>query len=128
MIAALQKTSRVIYVREIPRFDSAPSCFLRRIRLPGSQCSPSVDRSAMEEDLAAYNRVVDDIEREFPDLRVVDSIPAVCGERICSQKLRSGEIIYSDELHLSTVGGRHFARTSGLLTVMIDQMSIASSG
>jgi peptidoglycan/LPS O-acetylase OafA/YrhL len=128
LIAALQKTSRVIYVREIPRFASAPSCFLRRVRLPRSQCSPTVDRGVVEEYLASYNRVVDDIEREFPELRVVDSIPTVCDASTCSQKLQSGEILYSDELHLSPAGGRYFARTSGLMTALIDQMNDRSSG
>lgn len=90
LIAALQKTSRVIYVRELPSFDSAPACFLRRINLPGSQCSPSVVRSTMEDAMATYNRVVDEIQGELPELRVVDSISAVCDAKVCSQKLRSG--------------------------------------
>lgn len=120
LIAALQKTSRVIYVREIPRFDSAPSCFLRRISLPGSHCSPSVVRSTVEEAMASYNRIVDEIQGELPELRVVDSISALCDAKVCSQKLRSGEIIYSDARHLSPAGGRHFARTSGLSSMMID--------
>jgi hypothetical protein len=128
LIAAVQETSRVIYVRELPSFDSAPSCFLRRVKLPRSQCSPTVDRGVVEERLASYNRVVDDIEREFPELEVVDSIPALCGARTCSQKLGSGEIIYRDEFHLNLAGGRLFVRTSGLLTTMIDQISVASSG
>lgn len=122
LIVALQKTSRVIYVREIPSFDSAPSCFLRRITLPGSHCSPSVARSVMEEAMASYNRVVDELQGEMPELKVVASISALCDATTCSQKLRSGEIIYSDALHLSPAGGRHFARTSDLLSVMINQM------
>jgi hypothetical protein len=81
----------------------------------------------VEEYLAAYNRVVDDIEHEFPQLRVVDSIPAVCDASICSQKLQSGEIIYSDEFHLSPAGGRYFARTSGLMIAMLDEMNDPSS-
>jgi peptidoglycan/LPS O-acetylase OafA/YrhL len=128
LVAALQRTSRVIYVRELPQFDSAPSCFLRRVRLPRSECAPTVDRSVVEEELASYNRVVDDVGRRFPDLEVVDSIPALCSARICSQQLKSGEILYSDELHLSPAGGRHFVRTSGLLTMMIDEMNLPSSG
>lgn len=127
LIAALQKTSSVIYVREIPTFDSAPSCFLRRIRLPGSQCSPSVIRGAVEEEMASYNRIVDDIQDEFPQLQVVDSISALCDAKICSQKLRSGEIIYSDDRHLSPAGGRYFARTSGLIGMMVDQMNVPGS-
>jgi peptidoglycan/LPS O-acetylase OafA/YrhL len=127
LIVALQETSRVIYVRELPTFDSAPSCFLRRIRLPRSKCSPTVDRNAVEEELAAYNRIVDDVERQFPALRVVDSIPALCGGTVCSQQSQSGEIIYRDDIHLSSAGGRRFVRTSGLLTAMVDQIKVSDS-
>jgi hypothetical protein len=114
LITALQSTSQVIYVREIPEYGSGPACFLRRIRLPGNGCAPVVPRSTIESEMASYNQALDDIRREFPALRVVDSIPTLCGPASCSQRLESGEIIYSDELHLSPAGARLFAANSGL--------------
>lgn len=123
LIVALQRTSRVIYVRELPRFSSAPSCFLRRVKLPGSQCSPSVPRSTFEASTATYNRIVDEVRDEIADLQVVDSISALCDAAVCSQRLRSGEIIYSDQLHLSSAGGLHFARSSGLLGLIENELA-----
>jgi peptidoglycan/LPS O-acetylase OafA/YrhL len=119
LIAALQGTSRVIYVREIPGYGSAPACFLRRIRLPGGGCAPEVPRSTVESDMASYNHALDEIQREFPALRVIDSIPILCGPTSCSQRLESGEIIYSDELHLSPAGARLFVANSGLAAALV---------
>jgi hypothetical protein len=119
LLAALQSTSQVIYVREIPEYGSAPACFLRRIKLPGGGCAPDEPRSTVERQMAAYNRALDDIRREFPALRVIDSIPVLCGPTACSQKLQSGAIIYSDELHLSPAGARLFVANSGLAGVLV---------
>ena len=125
LIATLQRTSRVIYVRELPSFESEPACFLRRVRLPSSECSPTVSRPAVEERMTSYNRIVDEIQEQMPELRVVDSIPFLCGARLCSQQLPSGEIIYSDTMHLSPAGGERFARMTDLPMIIIDE-SIAA--
>jgi peptidoglycan/LPS O-acetylase OafA/YrhL len=119
LIAALPRTSQVIYVREIPGYGSAPACFLRRITLPGGGCAPEMPRSTVESDMAPYNHALDEIQREFPALRVLDSIPILCGPSSCSQRLQSGAIIYSDELHLSPAGARLFAANSGLTGVLV---------
>jgi hypothetical protein len=115
----LQSTSQVMYVREIPGYGSAPACFLRRIRLPGHGCAPEIPRSTVERDMSAYNRALDDIQREFPALRVFDSIATLCSPASCSQRLDSGEIIYSDELHLSPAGARLFVANSGLASALV---------
>ena len=122
LIAELQRTSLVIYVRELPHFDSAPSCFLRPVKVPWVKCAPTLTRHTVERRMAAYNQIIDEVQREFPELLVVNSIPAVCGARFCSQQLRSGEILYSDELHLSPAGGRRFAQNSGLSAALIEAM------
>lgn len=119
LIAALPSTSQVIYVREIPGYGSAPACFLRRIKLPGGGCAPEMPRGTVESGMASYNRALDDIQREFPTLRVFDSIPTLCGPASCSQRLGSGEIIYSDELHLSPAGARLFVANSGLASTLV---------
>ena len=119
LIAALPGTSQVIYVREIPGYGSAPACFLRRIKLPGGGCAPEIPRGTVESGMASYNHALDDIQREFPALRVFDSIPTLCGPTSCSQRLASGEIIYSDELHLSPAGARLFVANSGLASALV---------
>jgi hypothetical protein len=81
----------------------------------------------MDDRMASYNRVIDDVQKDLPQLRVVDSIPAVCNAAICSQKLRSGDIIYSDAIHLSPSGGRQFARRTGLPLIMMEE-AIANAG
>ncbi|HEX7012794.1 MAG TPA: acyltransferase family protein [Steroidobacteraceae bacterium] len=123
LLTTLQKTSSVIYVRQLPQFISSPSCFLRKIKLPGNNCQPSVPRSTMEAKLAAYNRIVDRLQAEMPQLKVVDSMAALCESSVCSQRLKSGEITYSDRYHLSPVGGRYFARTSGLASMIAAEVS-----
>ncbi len=114
LISALEKTASVIYVRETPSFDSGPACFLRSVKVPWGRCSPVMTRADIEQRLASYNRVLDELQSEFPALVVVDSIPALCGSKFCAQKLRSGEILYRDPLHLTAAGARHLDRDSGL--------------
>jgi len=118
LIAALQASTTVIYVRQTPAFDTPPSCFLRPIRVPWGRCSPVVARATIEQRLAAYNRAVDEIEARFPGLMVVDSIQALCGWKYCAQKLSSGEILYRDPLHLTTAGARHLDKGSGLYALI----------
>ncbi|MFL6548502.1 MAG: acyltransferase family protein [Povalibacter sp.] len=122
LISALQRTSRVIYIREVPRFESSPNCFLRPITLPTTHCIPVMPRSIVDQGTASYNEVVDQIQAELPGLRVLDPAVAVCDSLICSQKLSTGEILYADQLHLNTSGGRHFAYVSGLLSLMEDAL------
>jgi hypothetical protein len=122
LIAALRDTTKVIYVRETPAFDTGPACFLRPVKVPWGTCAPTMTRATVERHLAAYNRDVDEIAARFPDLVVVDSIGALCGSKYCSQKLRSGEILYRDPLHLTAAGARHLDQGSGLAGVIREEV------
>jgi len=118
LIAVLQRTTSVIYVRETPWFETGPPCFLRPLKVPWGRCSPVITRAVIEQRLAAYNQAVDDVEKQFPGLVVVDSIRALCGSTYCAQKLRSGEILYRDQMHLTAAGARHLDKGSGLLAAI----------
>jgi len=118
LIAALETSTSVIYVRETPTFDTPPTCFIRPIKVSWGACAPLMARTTIEQRLAAYNRAVDEIETQFPTLTVVDSIPALCGSKYCAQKLRSGEILYRDPLHLTAAGARHLDKGSGLSALL----------
>jgi hypothetical protein len=121
LIAALSRTSRVVYVRELPKFESSPACFLRRIKVPWLQCSPSMERRALERAQASYDRILAELNAEMPAFDLINPIDTLCSATVCSQTLRSGEIIYSDQLHLSPAGGRYFARTSGLPSLVTSE-------
>lgn len=123
LILALQRTSRVIYVTQFPQFETAPSCFLRSVRLPGTQCAPTLDRSQLEAHTASYDRVVRELQVELPQLQVVNSLTTLCDPSRCSQRLPSGEVIYSDEFHLSSAGGRYFVERSGLMRLLFEDPS-----
>jgi len=125
LIANLDDTSQVIYVRELPSFDTPPSCFVRHIKVWWGQCAPTVARETVEAHMAPYNQAVDAVHDELPGLHVVSSIPAVCNSTYCSQKLRSGVIQYRDELHLSAAGGRRFAATSGLSATILRTIEVS---
>ena len=123
LVAALGRTSRVIYVRQLPYFETTPSCFLRPIRLPGSQCFPTVPRSTVEATTVSLDRILFELRDEFPQLQLVDSVAALCDAANCSQKLPSGELMYIDQFHLSSAGGRHFARSSGLVGLIAKELA-----
>jgi hypothetical protein len=110
----------VIYVREIPEFQSPPSCYLRPLRLPGTQCSAFLSRGALILHRSAYSGSLDDVKDKFPGLVLVDPIPALCNRRYCPQELQSGEILYRDEVHLTQAGGQRVAQDSGLAKLIRD--------
>jgi len=118
LVTALGHVSRVIFIRQLPHFATEPSCFLRPIRLPGSTCAPSVPRSTVEADNRSFDDILFALRRKIPQLELVDSVAALCGQNTCAQQLPSGEILYVDQYHLSTAGGRHFARSSGLVELI----------
>ncbi|HZO23079.1 MAG TPA: acyltransferase family protein [Steroidobacteraceae bacterium] len=120
LLGALQATSRVVYVREIPEFQSSPSCYLRPFRLPGTRCSAFLARGALELHRSAYSTALEEVKDRFPSLVLVDPIPALCNSRYCSEQLQSGEMLYRDEIHLTQAGGRRVAKGTGLLQLIRD--------
>ena len=122
LIMELQAFTNVIYLSEIPGFPSAPSCFLRPLDVPWKQCSPVISRDALLADRSAYNRIVAEVAREFPRMRVIDSVAALCDQNNCSQIHDSGDILYSDAIHLSPAGGKRLVQQSGLAISIRDAM------
>jgi hypothetical protein len=114
LIHQLQATTRVIYMREPPAFDTGPDCFLRPVRVSWGVCAPVLPRAAIDARMAAYNHTVDAVQAQFPELKIVDSVQALCDARFCAQRLASGEILYRDSMHLSNAGARRLDTKSGL--------------
>ena len=121
LIVALQAVTRVIYIRQFPEYSTSPSCFLRPIRFPGIRCRPQVPLREIQANLGDYDHVVDQVRAALPQLRVVDSIPILCGATECSQRLRSGTILYRDEVHLSPVGAQYFVRAAHLVATLLHE-------
>ena len=120
LVRRLEPYSQVAYVLEIPTFDTPPACFLRPVKLPGSQCSKSISRELLMASRTAYELSVTELHSQHPNMLVVDPIPALCGANACSQTSRGGQVLYSDNMHLSPAGGRRFAQNSGL-AALVDQ-------
>jgi hypothetical protein len=118
LVTALGRVSHVIFIRQMPYFDTEPSCFLRPIRLPGSTCAPTVQRSTVVADTRSFDDILFELRRKIPQLELVDSVAALCDQNTCTHQQPSGEILYVDQYHLSTAGGKHFARSSGLVELI----------
>jgi SGNH domain (fused to AT3 domains) len=118
LISALQPYANVIYLLEIPTFPTDPACFLRPIRLPGSNCSPSIGRRTLADARSKYKDSVLELQRAHPGMIVIDPVPALCDARSCSQISRAGEVLYHDQMHLNRIGGQRLARASGLAGVI----------
>lgn len=120
LIAALERYTTVAYILEIPTFATPPACFLRPVKLPGSPCSKTISRHSLVDSRAAYEQSVADIRGQHPNMTIVDPIPSLCGANACSQTSHGGQVLYSDQMHLSPAGGRRFAQGSGLAS-LVDQ-------
>ena len=125
LIRVLQQTSKVVYVRETPEFETGPDCFLRPVKVPWGACTPVLPRAVIEERLKAYNHAVDEIQARFPALVVVSTIQALCGSKYCAQELSSGELLYRDRLHLTTAGARRLDKGSGLYALIDSEIRVS---
>jgi peptidoglycan/LPS O-acetylase OafA/YrhL len=106
LLSALTEFSQVIYLGEIPAFSTAPSCFLRAVRLPTTACYPERDRDQVEFAMAPYNRVLDRVQTAFPEVQLVDAVAVLCAADVCSQRPPGKPLLYSDAIHLSPAGAR----------------------
>jgi peptidoglycan/LPS O-acetylase OafA/YrhL len=114
LVTSLQQHTKVIYIREIPVFETKPSCLVRPVKLPGANCEAAIERTELAATRSTYDETINRIRDEHPPLLVLDPKPFLCGQKICPQATRTGQLLYSDENHLSTVGGKRLAKVSGL--------------
>ncbi len=128
LLSELTEFSRVIYLGEIPAFSTAPSCFLRAVRLPTTACHPERDRDQVELSMAPYNRALDRVQTAFPEVELVDAIAVLCTADVCSQRPPGKPILYSDAIHLSPAGARLLIEHTDLSTLISRDIAIADSG
>ena len=126
LLQELTAFSRVVYVREIPAFATAPSCFLRPLRLPTTQCAPERERGQVEEAMAAYNRILNRVDNEMLGVQFVDALDVLCAGNVCSQWPDGKPILYSDAVHLSPAGARILVQETELVPLILG--GTASSG
>ena len=118
LIEAFPPSTRIVYLKETPTFQTMPTCFLRPLHLPGDSCVPRISRRELEERRAAYAEAVARIGATHPSLVVVDSIPALCDAEDCRQRTGDGDLLYRDRMHLSPDGGERLAVRSGLAEIV----------
>jgi SGNH domain (fused to AT3 domains) len=123
LVDALQRYSRIVYILEIPTFDTPPACFLRPLKLPGNSCSSRIPRNALTASRADYKAKVLQVQDKHPEMVIVDPVPALCNSTACAQTSRSGRVLYSDKMHLSPAGGRRFAIDSGFARFIAEATS-----
>lgn len=126
LLQELTAFSRVVYVREIPAFATAPSCFLRPLRLPTTQCAPERERGQVEQAMAVYNRILNRVDNEIEGVQFVDALDVLCAGNVCSQWPDGKPILYSDAVHLSPAGARILVRETELVPLILG--GTASSG
>jgi hypothetical protein len=128
LLSELSEFSRVIYLGEIPAFSTPPSCFLRAVTLPTTECFPERDRDQVELAMAPYNRVLDRVQTAFPEIQLVDAIAVLCAANVCSQRPPGKPILYSDAVHLSPAGARLLVEHTDLPTLISRDIVSADSG
>ena len=62
-----------------------------------------IPRADAENDRRSAVDVEKELASRFPGLTIVDPIPALCSEDVCSTQI-DGQAVYQDETHLSLVG------------------------
>jgi hypothetical protein len=67
-----------------------------------------IARSRVLERQASYRRILDDVFKELPAVRVFDPLTSLCDNEWCSAT-RQDSLLYVDSNHLSTAGSLFFA-------------------
>ena len=95
----------VIFVIDVPKLPFNPKACVTRIfnKKPSSDCRVKKDFVLKQE--AIYRKIVSEIKRKNPQLKLFDSAKILCDENYCYGK-DSENIFYWDENHLSISGSR----------------------
>lgn len=128
LLGELTRFSRVIYLGEIPAYATPPTCFLRAVKLPTTECYPERARDQVELAMAPYNRVLNRVQRSFPDVQLVDAIDVLCATKVCSQRPPGQPVLYSDAVHLSPAGARLLVNNTGLTHLISRDLMSSDSG
>lgn len=114
LLAELNRETFVVHVGEIPGFRTSPTCLLRPLRLPSTQCEPTRDRHRVESSMSKYNEILAQIHSMLPGILFVDAVEILCSKNECSQWPRGGPLLYSDEIHLSATGSQLLVEKAGI--------------
>jgi peptidoglycan/LPS O-acetylase OafA/YrhL len=127
LLFELTRTSQVIHIGEVPTYKTRPACFLRRVRLPDTGCSPDLDRRQVELSMSEYNRVLARLRESFRGVHFVNSVDILCTAVVCSQWPSGKPIMYSDEIHLSPAGAQLLVSHAGLPHLIAKEINMANA-
>lgn len=110
---SMQKTLRrlvatkkeIIFIASIPRLDFTPSVCLnirpwQRVR-NNHVCA--ISRSVVDADYMPYRKLLANVMREFPSVKIWDPSRELCDEQYC-WAMKNDVLLYRDEAHLSESG------------------------
>ncbi|WP_434629700.1 acyltransferase family protein [Chromobacterium sp. CV08] len=113
----LAKGKKVIYVLDSPKLDFSPNVCVdgRPFRLLNHKYERTpcaMERTNFDDANKAYRKLVIDVLKDFPQVKIFDAGSYFCDSRLCWAK-KDGEILYRDDHHLSLSGSRFLARQLG---------------
>src|ERR1700693_5403520 len=95
---------RVVYIKDVPKFNAMPSTCMRVAALLSKErCF--LNRTSYDVSRARYNAAVNELARAHPNVMVVDPTPLFCNETRCLARHDSGWL-YEDDNHLSSYGSQ----------------------
>ena len=101
-----EKNKKIVFVLDIPELEFEPiSCLNRPWRLNGkSTRTPcAVPRAQVDSRRAKYLEIVTSVLKNFPNVKVLDPLPAFCDENYC-WAIKNDKMLYRDTHHLSESG------------------------
>ena len=101
-----QVNKKIVFILDIPELEFEPiACTKRPWRLSGEEAkSPcAVLRSLVDSRRKKYLEIVTKVLIEFPNVKVLDPLPALCDETYC-WAIKDNKMLYRDNNHLNEVG------------------------
>ena len=101
-----QANKKIVFILDIPELEFEPIvCTKRPWRLSGEEAkSPcAVPRSLVDSRRKKYLEIVTSVLRDFPNVKVLDPVSALCDEAYC-WAIKANKLLYRDNNHLNEVG------------------------
>lgn len=104
-----QAHKKIVFILDIPELEFEPIvCTKRPWRLSGEEAKTpcAVPRSLVDSRRKKYLEIVTNVLRDFPNVKVLDPLPALCDDTYC-WAIKDNKLLYRDNNHLNEVGAAY---------------------
>jgi peptidoglycan/LPS O-acetylase OafA/YrhL len=105
-----QKNIKIAYLLQVPELGmTSQDCLGRPFKLINSSKSCTVDINVYKERMSSYRKLILNLTKKIPNLKIIDTENAFCTDIYCSGFI-DNQLLYADDNHLSVAGSKWIAQ------------------